>query len=816
MNGIYRKYLWSELRSNRKRLFSEITVYIVFAVLMSLIVTVFTSFSLSYDDYIEKKFGLYDGFAVNVSDKKLAEASSNTAIGDYGEININGYIESVSDGSDPVTMGVVSDAALKMLNLSLVSGRMPENNREIILEQSIADRLSDRFSSDGEISLRVFDFAGGTHEMTFTVVGVVSDYVYNHSKLVRDFETKSLPDEQLPGIIMKKSEMPAVRLLLVDVARGESKTETLASLSGKYFLNHGRINRLSDSVYEFITSVTVLVFITGILFLYGNLILRRNVYAMRTRRLKLCGLTNRNVFLYRAASLTIPVVASSILGTLVGILLSWIIVSWMRGLVDFISFHASVMWYFVIAAADAVLVIVLSLIYEAVLISKRPLLISVNRDEKNVMNLSSSFFKKHPLFGWSLKSHSYYSKKHAAVFLCAVLVGLAVNFGGSMLVDTMNDIESNVPSYDYRLYPNTFVSSIDVIGMPIGSTAVIDKKDVGMLLSSDEVKDVVAFSGSAVHIIDEKLGDINPFPLLEPDTYTSKEMLCDILRNFGYGEDETLYRASIMYCNDEFISELLKLSGSEESALEKGEGILCIDGESPYSAGDTVKLTQPMHTTNKRVDAEMKIKAVVDYELVDDSYRSKNTFYICDPDFPLLPDGGKYKAVNIVLRDKTEYEETERMISQLNALYSGSLRVVSIRESNAETQAVKASTSILCFLIIAVFSIYCMINVCGMVSEKLYANRTSWSLLRIHGVGKHTALGMLFIETAVTLFCGMAVSTTLFYGLIICCGDINRVITPIASVFALIILLVVCLACVWKTVHNFWKMSVLHMTRNVN
>lgn len=815
MNGIYFKYLFADLRSDRKQLLSEMSVYTVFAVLMSLIITVFVSFSRSYNDYIENKFGLYDGFAVDVSDEKLVEASKNAAIDNYAEIGISGYIESISDKSDPVTIGAISDNAFKLLNLSLLSGRMPEKDGEIVVEQSIKNRLGDNISSDGKVILNVFDFIGGSHEITFTVVGVVSDYVYNHSKLVRELGTKSLPDKQLPGIILKENSFPVIRLVLADVSGGNSESETLASLSDTYFLNYGHINRADDSVYELITSVTVLVLITGILFLYGNLRLRRNRYAVRTKKLKLCGLTNRNVFSYRAASLVIPVLASSILGTLAGVFISWLVVLWMQGFVDFMAFHASIAVYSAITLFDAAFVIVVSLIYEAVLISKRPLLIYANRNEKDVMHLSPSFFKKHPLMGWSMKSHSYYSKKHSAIFLCIILIGVAVNFGGSTLIQTMRGMESGDLPYDYKLNCASSFVSIDAIDMPTGSNAVLEQQDVSLILSSDEVENAVAFSFSAVHILDERLANTNTFPLLAPTMYTNEKTLLTLLENYGYSSDEKLYRAYIMHCNEEFISGLLKLSGSEKSKLEKGEAILCINGDSLYSAGDEVNLTQPVYTTNKRVDTKVKIASVIDYDLVPEGYRKANTFYICDPDFPLLPDGGKYKIIDIVLRDKTEYSKTEEAISQINALYNGSVSVISNRQNNAEVQAVGAATSVLCFLIISVFAIYCVINICGMVSEKLYANRASWSILRINGVGKYSALGMLFAETAITVFSGMLTSTVFFYGIILCCGDISTVITPLASILTLLILLAICFICVWNAVRVFWNASVLKMIRDV-
>lgn len=87
-NRLYFRYICSDFKANRRENISEGAAFMLFAAILSIAVTVFFSFTKAYGEYSDKTYGLYDGYAIGVSDNELEKAASDSKIDRYSYIYI--------------------------------------------------------------------------------------------------------------------------------------------------------------------------------------------------------------------------------------------------------------------------------------------------------------------------------------------------------------------------------------------------------------------------------------------------------------------------------------------------------------------------------------------------------------------------------------------------------------------------------------------------------------------------------------------------------------------------------------------------------
>ncbi len=590
-NRLYFRYICSDFKANRRENISEGAAFMLFAAILSIAVTVFFSFTKAYGEYSDKTYGLYDGYAIGVSDNELEKAASDSKIDRYSYIYTGGYIDSLNEKSDPVTMGYADGEALKMLNIAPIQGRLPERDDEIALEQTVYSRLQDRIDENGKITLSVHYFTGFDAEKSFAVVGIIPDYVYKHSKLLSAYGEKADPMEQLPSILCGRAETPSLRLMLINAADGENPEAVIKSVSTKCKLNHGRINGGADDYKTGLTVISILAFAVGTVFLFGSMKLRRADFAKRTRRLKICGINCGDIFKYKVLSLLPLSAVSSLIGTAVGSLISLALINILTGIIDYMSVHIPVTALIFITLFDIIFVIAIALLYEHRELSKRPLYTKAETKEKTTIRLSRRIFIRKPLLSWSLKLFAYDSARQASIFLCIFVTNFFAVYMASYLYYETKWQEKQ--TFDYEIQNSSDYVSAGSFGIRMGSSATPEPADTDYIFASDEVKSVYGIAASRIHILDGSLSEENPFKRLAPDTYTTVEMLREEMESYGYPTDAPLFVSRIVFCNKELISTALTNSKTGDFELKKGEAVLCVEGESPYKVGDTVKVTQP-------------------------------------------------------------------------------------------------------------------------------------------------------------------------------------------------------------------------------
>ena len=172
MKSLYIRYIRAFLRSGRKNAFAEGAIYALFAFVMSLVLSVILSFTISFGEYIDNRYGFVDGYIPCADDKKIASLTADNRIERYSFADAFAYIDPLTDVTGNITVGTLEDGAAELLGLHLVSGRMPEAADEIVLEQSVYERLAS-FADDGSITLELTYFTGEKVSRTFKAVGVI-------------------------------------------------------------------------------------------------------------------------------------------------------------------------------------------------------------------------------------------------------------------------------------------------------------------------------------------------------------------------------------------------------------------------------------------------------------------------------------------------------------------------------------------------------------------------------------------------------------------------------------------------------------------
>ena len=318
MKSLYIRYIHSFLRSDRKNALAEGTVYALFAFVMSLVLSVMLSFTISFGEYIDNRYGFSDGYIPCTDDKTIASLTADSRVARYSFADAFAYIDPLTEVTGNITVGTLENGAAELLGLHLISGRMPEAADEIVLEQSVYERLAS-FTDDGSIALELTYFTGEKVSRTFKTVGVIADYIADRTKSGEEFFTYTEPHKQLPAIICGSSDAPSARHMLIKVADGIDAAQFISGISGDAVLNSRRINSDVDRIRLMFNVLAVLSFIAGVVFLLGSMKLRRPRLAERSRKLKCGELENKAVLRFRICSLLPVALVSCFGGALVGV-----------------------------------------------------------------------------------------------------------------------------------------------------------------------------------------------------------------------------------------------------------------------------------------------------------------------------------------------------------------------------------------------------------------------------------------------------------------------------------------------------------------
>ena len=157
------------------------------------------------------------------------------------------------------------------------------------------------------------------------------------------------------------------------------------------------------------------------------------------------------------------------------------------------------------------------------------------------------------------------------------------------------------------------------------------------------------------------------------------------------------------------------------------------------------------------------------------------------------------------------FSETEARIRRISSLYSSGIRAYSKRAANAEVVSETVAIGVNGGLIILIFAIYSMTNICAMTAERIRSHIRTWGVLRAAGVRPHTAAVTHLGETAFTFILGCAPGAGLFYGLIGSEVLVGEGINPLFVLLYAAAMILAAYICIRVTVNRFWSIPVRRM-----
>ena len=133
------------------------------------------------------------------------------------------------------------------------------------------------------------------------------------------------------------------------------------------------------------------------------------------------------------------------------------------------------------------------------------------------------------------------------------------------------------------------------------------------------------------------------------------------------------------------------------------------------------------------------------------------------------------------------------------------------RAANAEVVSETVAIGVNGGLIILIFAIYSMTNICAMTAERIRSHIRTWGVLRAAGVRPHTAAVTHLGETTFTFILGCAPGAGLFYGLIGSEVLVGEGINPLFVLLYAAAMILAAYICIRVTVNRFWSIPVRRM-----
>ncbi len=206
--NILRAFTLSSLRKNKKRTIVTIIAIILTAAMLTGVTTLATSFK---DMFIRQAINSNGNYHIRYNYVPIESAkylNSHTLVDKsfisntlgYSELNINRTAE------DFLKVVAYDDKGLELQPIKLIEGRLPQNSREIIIEQNLVDFLDIEIGQELSLKIGYKTFIEETEqtvisdielqEYTFEVVGLTERNLYQVGYSL-DFGAVTFFDEQL-------------------------------------------------------------------------------------------------------------------------------------------------------------------------------------------------------------------------------------------------------------------------------------------------------------------------------------------------------------------------------------------------------------------------------------------------------------------------------------------------------------------------------------------------------------------------------------------------------------------------------------------
>lgn len=805
--------VWEHMRSERRAYVRETVNYSVFICIVILAVTLVVSFVTSYGAHLDTVYGTYDVCILHADegDEGVRALSSR---GKRGNVAVSGYVR--HDG-DCFAVGRIDDNAAELLPVAVVSGRMPENDSEVAVEEAALYLLErdGAVDADGRIRLTVTAFDGSVHEREYTVVGEIGRYtdVVPHM----NGGDAGQPYDLFPSFFVFSDEgTPAVCHVVIrmGVPSGHLGSE-LKGYGDNYLTNGERDAQDPRGMFAAFYSVTVLLIIFGIVGLQANVIVNSKRNRALLVKMKCAGVTNAAYLRFRCTAVLTVAVAAFVFGTVSGVLLSLAVSYLIKYLfIDYFAFSFS--WISVLTAVLCVAAVCLLNILACIPdCKKRPL--EIGREDVSVvtpLRIGKSFFMKHPVLSLAMKTAYANTAKYFGIILSVSAILLFTVAAQTCATAVYRSYNDDI-KYDYTLRTSNgaFFSALEI---PVTDYCFGDG-DISMLSATGELSSCFARSANHVFVVRDKKMPEAPYYVYR-DIYASAGKAPERLEKikaecaqYGYSGDEKLYEITLNGINDETVAALV-------GDRDIGDSVIVItpaDGQQPfYAAGDDIFISAPRLDDSgnvKRVDLKTKIGAVVTAEREMPFYGDSDYVFAVRQSAIDGSFSSGYQYIDMRLRSQNDYSETEDVIRRIAGLHSGDddLGIVSSRKYNAEKRQAVMLVTVIGGLIVASATVYALLTLTSVLRSSVYERKRIWGYLKAAGMQHKEALMLERVTTAAVI--AISFLAALLLGGIFALSmdaELRECVSPFSVLLPPVLILLICRQIVTAIINDFWRQPV--------
>lgn len=312
---LYLKYI-------KKNKINTLTIFLSIAITISLMVSMLVIRNTDEKlNYLISRYttSVYDVTFANTSDQQAIGFACNDNIEHLGFYKVTNVVKSKQGISLPIVAGN-EDYILRQSLLE--QGKLPVDETELICEKWVLKNLDIEGKIGNEIELKIKNNSGKIQNKTYKLVGILSDNPYNKMNGVIEIYTALNQDT--------KGENLYASIKFED---GIEKEEALNDILEKNKINkenmisdYGDIVEISDTKYQITKEnmiVLVVIFLISIIINYGvyriSTMDRRKEYGI----LQASGMKNKKLFFFMLKEMQIISISACIIGTILGIILSY-------------------------------------------------------------------------------------------------------------------------------------------------------------------------------------------------------------------------------------------------------------------------------------------------------------------------------------------------------------------------------------------------------------------------------------------------------------------------------------------------------------
>lgn len=566
-----------------KKYYTYFLIFIALAILLSCLITVFASgqaLSQAYRNALKSTYGTQQYVAFHVSTDEIPENI-------FSSVGVTKIFGTLQKEQKTAAIGWMDETALKMHEISLISGRFAQKENEIVLEEWVKERFFPEAEIGESIKLSynafsqngMFDFP---KEKTLILSGIIKNY---SSVQTGDVLTPEAGYEQLPSVLFcslpQDTDCYVETLSCIFIENAFNGRPLLqqyfqpAEISSNdeyYRADISNIDTFIVQIFKLIVLAATVLILPTILFLFvwGDFPSLKKAFVL--------GADKNQLFIVVFLKCIIEISASLILGTLLSF---FTVGAFSRLLLTFFSIDIAS------HISQSALMIGISLYLLVGLLSSAVIsLLSVRlltREPKTAKKKHIIFSSKNPFILFAYKNIlTHFSKFMATSFCLAVCITV---FCCSFAVSKgfIKDLEH--PFCDFSLEFNMQIFA-GPLRIPCQEKRGFTEKELEPIINDINIKNLFLTKYAVVNILSEdtEIHQLFADRLLRPFSSNPEEMEQEKSR-YGYKTTENLYRTTIKGV-DEPVLDILKnfktIGQINKEQLKKGEEVILCVSEQKY------------------------------------------------------------------------------------------------------------------------------------------------------------------------------------------------------------------------------------------